>query len=717
MPPTPAGPIRPSATPTLPASSGRVPAGTGPLPPAELDRWVAGGNASRDTARADGDGRPGILSLSGTRVGDLMDKAASRLGEQVLYRDYGVRPPSLSLGGPGGIGFALRVHALRDTDGRVQDDPHRRETSRRMAEAGTPVTWAEVRGAVEPWAGYPFSIPALGAGVTIGFTTDASVALSVLSPHRHPLRQTVADLGIHLPFRAEEAMAYAEGTEVELRGRGRLAVSAGARLSDHVVPLAGAWNMGVSVGIDTYRSRDMELALKVKRLDGSRVAVSLEEVTGRGDGTALSARAGISGPVPQLPEKGGRAGEIANRTLTAQAQRWLNAEASIAVSERTANREIQTFVMDLDTPSGRQAYEAALALDLRPAQKAAAQGDPALRAITYDEQARTERRDIDARIGGLTLVDDERQVETGHGRLTRPEGVMVVDRADLLHAHEDIVTRWFSGRKRTERQLLTVTPESGGARETWLRSKQEIKVDLSTTEGAVRRFLVLARHLDLRQAADGLEDDGKTLDAFGKSERRVEAYVTAEGLERLYQADPDRIREAFATAYEEIDQPWDQPVLFDSQKASIWRRTPWLATDHADHSEVMALLRQGPQPNGPGNEGPTPDQRYANLTGRPLWQDAEAWRESERLVELLGKMREAGPADRARLLAGLAKEMDTDLARELSTMARLAGPETVVVPEMRLSGPKAPDLLYRRGDAPRDPRKEIDAAIRGHRTP
>lgn len=717
MSPTPAGPIRPATSPTPTSGAVRRPAGTGPLPPTELDRWVAGGNASRDGLKAEGEGRSGVLSLSGTRVGELMDKAASRLGEQVLYRDYGVRPPSLSLGGPGGIGFALRLQPLRDTDGRVQDDPHRRETSRRMAEAGTPVTWAEVRGAVEPWAGYPFSIPALGPGVTIGFTTDASVALSVLSPHRHPIRQAVADLGVHLPFRAEEAKAYAEGTEVELRGRGRLAVSAGARLADHVVPLAGAWTLGASVGIDTYRSRDMELALRVKRLDGSKVAVSVEEVTGKGEGTALSARAGLSGPMPNIPDTGGRVGDLARKSLTQQAQRWLHAEASIAVSERTANREIQTYVMDLDTPVGRQAYEAALALDLRPAQQAAAAGDPAMRAIRYDERATTDRRDVDARIGGLTLVDDERQIETGHGRLERPEGVMIVDRADLLHAHEDIVTRWFSGRKRTERQLLAVTPETGGTRETWLRSKQEIKVDLSTPEGAVRRFLVLARHLDLRSAADGLENNEDVLDAFGKSERRIEAYVTAEGLERLFKADPDRIREAFARAYEEIDLPWDQPVLFDSQKASIWRRTPWLATDHPDHGEVMALLRQGSQANGPGNEGPTPDQRYSNLTGRALWQDAEAWRESERLVELLGRMAEAAPADKARLLASFAKEMDTDLARELSTMASVAGPDAVVVPEMRLSGPKAPDLRYGRGEAPRDPRKEIDAAIRGHRTP
>lgn len=723
MSPTPAGPLRPRTTSAQPsAAATRRPAGTGPLVPAELDRWIAGGGPhTPEGPKGTGEGRSGTLLVTrpdpAAAASGPVDRAIARLGNEVLYRDHDIRPSGLALGAPGGAGFALRLRPLRNSESRIQDDPYRRETTRRMNEAGTPVTWAEVRGAIEPWTGLPFAVPMPGAGLTVGFSADAALALSVLSPHRQPLRQTVADLGIRLPFRAEDALAYAQGTEVELRGRGRLAVSAGARLTHHEVPLSGDWSVGASVGAEAHRSRELELAFKVKRLDGSQVAVSLEEVVAKGAGASLKAQAGLTGPSPDLPTGGGQGGDLARKALTAEALRWLSAEASIATSEREAHRTIQTFVMDLDTSEGRTAYEAALALDLRPAQRAAAAGDPASRSIRYEERSSSESLEVDARLGRFSLLDRERRIDRGQGRLTRPEGVVVVDRADLLHSHEDLLTRWFAGRKRTERQFLSVAPENGGKSETWLRSLQEVKVDLSTPEGAVRRFLVQARLLGLREVSDGMEENMRTLEAFGRSERRIEAYITAEGLETMLQAEPELIREAFAQAYEDLDRPWDQPVLFDSQKAAIWRMTPWLATSHPDHAEIMELLRQGPHPGDAEASGPSPESRYAQLTGRPLWQDAEAWREGERLVQLLGDMRSSSAAGRSRLLARHATDVDTDNTRELSTLARLAGPAGVVVPEMRLSGPDAPELSYRRGLAPRDPRRAVEASVQGHRTP
>lgn len=637
------------------------------------------GDALTDSARP----RPGEAGKT------MMGKIGGKLAEKALFNEYGYRPPSVRFSQYGGVGFDIRIKPLKADDGLVQNDPNRQATIERFKKEGKSITWTEMRGAVTPSVGIPLWNPVGPVNLGVGLSASASLGVSVLFPVRHDVKEAASNLSVNLPFDADTARELTEGTEVTMRGTGGVAVRAGTRVGDTWVPLRGPWSLGTSIGADSYVSKSMELVVRVKRLDGDKVFVSLSEIETDGKGASASARVGVHSQV-EVPDSGNewvdRGRNLATKTITRQIEKWLSLEARAIYSRAESEREIKNYVLDLSRPEARKAYEDLVKLDTRKADQLDAQGpESGVWAVWLTEQADVSAKEFRARLGGLDLVRSQSRAEYAHGRLFTRQGRLDYDRAQLENKYEDIITRWWKGERETRREFVETRNPDGTNPRSLLHVRNEVKVGLSTPTEDVRRFMVLARYLGVSNPDPAVSEKNlEFLSSFGRSQRVIDFALNPKGLERLLSASDDDLHRAFAAGYEELDKPWEVTRIFPWETDFSWRKTPWLEKDHPRYAEIIEMLEAGPERTSDSDPHTrTRDEEYFWLTGRPLWQDSAAYKEAKDLVDIVGKLRRAStPGERSRILKEESGRLDVDCIRELAMLAKVAGRDGLRVQEL-----------------------------------
>lgn len=628
------------------------------------------------------------LSASGAA---MLGEVNSGLQNSFLYRQYGYTPPTIHLGKYGALWLRLHLKLVKPGDPLIAKDPARAATTAAASSAGQPVTWADVRGALNPGIWLPAWIPVGPVGAQIGFSADASVGFSVLSPYSHKLGRAVHNLTFKPPVSARRALALTPGTQVAIEGRGRVAIDGGVSGGNSFLPVNGPLTVGVSYGVDSYVSREATLDVSVERLEGQNVRVTISRAATRGKGDVASVRVGVHSNLGRVvPKVSGIAG-VGERFLigqiSGQIERWLSLDASQIYATSDTQETVASFELDLSRPDAARAYDALMALDTRPAAALARHGaSTGVWEAHLTSTIQTTTSGTDAHLGPIELLKDRSQAKVVHDDLQTRRGLMTVDAGTVDASHSDILTRWWSGRRKAQSEIVTAnSPGTSQSTTTW-HLDSDLKVDGWTSASNVRKFFLTAGALGVTtpQTAQALADKA-FLDSFGATEMVLDASLTTQGLARVLSASPLDVQEAYSQAYESLDRPFVSPTLFGHGEG--WRVSPWLKTDDPRYPTVMKLLAEGPQigESGRDNRSSSNSARYCWITGRDLGQDSEAYKESLKFSTLIARLRGArSPVELSAILAANRGDFSSDDRIVMDALGRLAGPGGVSVHQASL---------------------------------
>src|SRR5205814_1645340 len=120
------------------------------------------------------------------------------------------------------------------------------------------------------------SVPVGPGMVNFGFSAEGGATYSVLAPQAMKPQAALAhaqNSPIDLPLNAESARRLERGTDVLLQGRGSLAgeVGVGVGKDFHGIGVSG----GIKIGV----AKDVDASVKIKKLDGDKVLVSLSRLS------------------------------------------------------------------------------------------------------------------------------------------------------------------------------------------------------------------------------------------------------------------------------------------------------------------------------------------------------------------------------------------------------------------------------------------------------
>jgi hypothetical protein len=575
-----------------------------------------------------------------------------------------------------------------------------------MERAASAAWWAVVLGA---WLGGPgvassqepspalnrtfarqvaLNVPLRAANGT--FSAGGSARPSELGPGA-PGKLTLPGPG--MPFSAAVARSLLPGSEVRLEGQGQLALQAGGSPRRAQPVLAGVGTASAAGSASGALTRECKVSLVVKRLDGDRVQVALSRtdsgqaaasLSGHADLT-LSASALASAKVgPVAPEAVAKAQELLDGVT-----RWTQADVAGKLSRARSGLELKSWTLDLSQREGAKAFDELLRLDPRRAERA---GSTARLSASNQERSFA----VQAELGKqLSLLNWARQRSESNLVLRSSDGDLALSRVSVGETYSDLVSDLFSGRRAQSTQLLLLQ-RPGKPLEGFLHVRQTIQGDKLTTEADLHRFLAFAeligagssRTAELRRNATSWR--ARYDDNFGRSSRTVDLYVTDAGLSKLAQASPERIRAAFAEAYELLDRPTQVDIRLGDLD-DVWSRTPWLVREDANHGTILKLLE-----TEKGSAGwSQADRQYRRITGRSLGVDGAAWQKSQQIVAFAGKLRAArSPAERAQEFSKLGGSLD--LGKTLATIGMIAGKENLLLNELALRGERGFDLTVAR---------------------
>lgn len=637
----------------------------------------------------------------------------AKLGEfsdKLFYNDYSGKIVSYDPVPWGGLALEMGARPIAPENSLLTNDPYRARTIAKMKAQGQNATWAEVRGVIKPHISGGIGAPVGPVSIGAGAWAEGEIGLSVLSPYPNSFKAPVKageDLTVDFPFSAKKATALVEGSEAVMRGRGSVGISGSVSAGQNYQ--LGAVQVGVSAGVSTSTSKSLDLALKVKRLDGSKVLVSLTRVDGTGEGASVSVSAGLQVPVKENLESH-KVPSLGANLIDSQIERWLRLDVGLHYSTSSSDKDVAAYVLDLDSPDGAAAYEQMLRLDMGKAEDLAAKGSTGVRRAHLDEHTEAKGKGADAHLGPLTLLNTTESTALSQGHLEDAKGKMDYQIGTVNRQHEDLVTRWWGGRKSTTREIIETNRQMVG---NLYHVRSEVAVDGSTSSDAVRRFLTAAGYVvgDDR-VKKAMADDPDLLNRFWRSDRVLDVAIKDDGIQKLFNATPAELHAAYAASYEELDRPWDTSTFLGGTKA--WRTTPWLNTTDPHFPEVMQLLAQGPEgasSNGDSNE--TRDQSYYWITGRSLADDSEAFTEAKSLVSLITSLKNAKtPQERTQLLVKADDKFDLDPLRELGMLTKVAGRENVAVKELALRDrSNGKDLVFESFGLTGDPREQVEQGL------
>ncbi len=183
----------------------------------------------------------------------------------------------LELGSYGELSGNIETDLLTADDARIQQDPLRKNTTDMLQEEGFDVVWSQSHARLKIGGSFAQTFPiATVVSGQVGFEANGELALQLTYPHEvEPGEQpTLLDIGVEslIPLQAADALAMLPGSEVSVSGKGTLGGELG--ISAGIGP-RGEVLVGACVGVCVGQTWTGDLAVKVKRLEGEQVEVTL----------------------------------------------------------------------------------------------------------------------------------------------------------------------------------------------------------------------------------------------------------------------------------------------------------------------------------------------------------------------------------------------------------------------------------------------------------
>ncbi len=701
---------------------------------AEQKSLIAGRlSESHFTSSAERDQVLGSLGLSAADLAPagsspaLLDKVKTKLvdlAKSELYKPYDFKVGAFELGEHVGLDLRVKAQLIDGSDPLIAEDKHRAATTKKHQDQGEALTWAIAGGGIYPHAGFSASVPIGPASVSIGFSANAAIGYSVLAPYAHEAQaalELAKNLSADLPFSAEKATALEAGTEITLRGTGRIAASSSIGIGYELAKVGDLVSVGASFGSSAGASKDLELSLRLKRLDGNKMFVSVSKVATNAGSLSVGAHVGVDLDTKSaIPDMGGgllaKAGDLAADQIDKQVEKWANLDFRATHSTSKSEKEVSSYVIDLSTEAGKSAYEDLLRLDFRKVDQLFADGDLSVSGAKLSDRVRTSGNELKLSFGPITLLRAVSSATKDHVELKAgPKGEETIDcyKTKLADGYSGILSDHWEGKRSMYRELVS-TQRAGEAEPSYYyHATNRIEGDGHTSLDDVRRFVEFA---DLLGALDpdtkAMAKNEKFLESFDDTNRTVDVYINDAGLAILGKAakeEPGKIMEAYAQVFERLDLPSEF-----SKKA--WKTAPWLETGHEKHDEIMKLLAKGPTPTNAGSHSQQVDTNsnaYKWITGRHLGRDSAAYKASGALVGLIKQLVELPtPQARMDLLAEQDKALGLDFWKGLGAVSLVAGAEHVLVNELRIEDLNThKDLVFQSEGAIQDPRAEINARL------
>lgn len=676
--------------------------------PATLDHL---GITSDELKRA-AESRDGLVDKVGRRLVDL--------ARDELFSPHDFDIANFAVGEHAGVGVTIKTRLIGSNDPLIRDDRFRNDR------AGGDTLWISTGAGIYPKANFGGSIPIGPASLSFGFSADASIGVSLLAPYDLELSAAVEaakKTTTKLALDSTRAREMATGTDMVLRGKGRVLARAGVGAGAELANIGSVASVGARVGVDTVISGELDLSVRTKRLDGDLVYVSISEVDTERASVSAGAHVGVDARLQEeFSDLGGglvsAAADAGLKAVDKQIEKWLKADIRAVHERSTTEREVKSYILDLSQPKAQQAYDDLMKLDTRAVEKLAEVGDNQtiggrpLSGATYaklDEHIRSKSNRLQGSFGPITLLSAVSKQQVRGGTLESGEGTIRYDRARLDDGYFGIFSHLWRGDRDVTRELVTVT-RNGGDPESHYRLKYSVEGDRITSRQDVRRFLMLALHLGALDGRTDLLTNRRFLKSFGRTDRNVDVFFTPEGLDRLADATSDDIGTAFGQAWANIERP--------RKGRGEWANfaAPWMAKDLPDYGRVMALLADGPSARQGGPRGNRRDDNsddYRRITGRSLRQDAAAFEDLQSFTKLIAALKDAPSGrERAEVFARADGELGLDFFTQLAAAATIVGREDTLVHDLSIEDRRNDrNFVFASEDAIQDIDVEVRRAI------
>jgi len=615
-------------------------------------------------------------------------------GRQLVQRERTLQVLDLEIGRFAGLGVTLRGRLLDSGDPLISGDEERR--SQGIAQPA--LRWSLLGGGVALKAGTQAPIQT----ASVGFEARAMLGFTLLYPLLGGLRSVddalVASV-IRLPLSSGNARDLPLGAECILRGRGSLCVSASMALASPV-----EWLPAIAVSAGSVKVfAPAEMIVRVKRLEASKVCVSLSTLMNRGVEASLGMQIGSTSEArAELAKLGGarvgRAGDLLEWVLDEQLETWLSVDLRRVMRVTRAEAGLSSYVFDLANARAGHAFDQLMGLDSSVADELAAEG-VAVWSATLRERIKTAEESLAFRFSKLDLIRAVSSATQGEGQFSLSSGRQLqYSRVKLDDRSSGLPALGF-GERSLSRELVQYRI-NGEPEDLFYRFAYTAHARWQTREDDLYGLLGLCELIGLLPDARKWVDEHRSvLPALSKIDRIVDVFISQAGLMRVADASHSKRHRAYGAAYEVIQSAAD----------GIERATsPWLDPDDTKRQQARQLLRKFPHRAAHSRE-------YRALSsGRELLRDAYAYREAQMLVDLFDKIADAPDAEaRSNVVYEASSLLKLPFYRELGMICVLAGRSEIVVQRIELRSERAKlSLVLADEDAPQDIGDETQRLMR-----
>ena len=312
------------------------------------------------------------------------------------------------------------------------------------------------------------------------------------------------------------------------------------------------------------------------------------------------------------------------------------------------------------------------------------------------KQKMSTQKSLTAKQGKLKLFLEVSKSKERHGVFESSDGDLITYELERFVDHDVM------------HEMITFTKGEDEKPYLFYHMKYKTEGDRKTSEEDVYKFLELARNFGALKGHEDLLENERFLNRFKETDRTVEVFFTGAGLGKVSVARDDVLEKVYAEVYRDVDRP---PEGTDG-----WERyaAPWLAVDHPDYGKVMTMLKTG-MSNEPGGRGRGRTNNvstlYGKLTGgRSFVQDRAAYENCERFVMMSSWMKSSATSrELVEHMGHLQGTFGLDFEKLVSAMARIAGPDDILVNELSLKSRRGGEdfVLWFEGQI-----QDIDAEIR-----
>lgn len=209
------------------------------------------------------------------RLGAEVDQAMHQLNADVT--DVLAEGFAVELGSYGELSGTITTDLFPSDDPFVADDPIRKSTTDLLLADEDDVVWSQSNARLKIGGSFEQTFPlATVVSGQVGFEANGELSISLTYPHgvETDAQPTLIDIGLdsQIPLRASDARSLLPGSEVHLSGKGTIGGSLG--VSAGVGP-QGEILVGASAGVHVGQTWSGNLEVKVKRLEGEQVQVTI----------------------------------------------------------------------------------------------------------------------------------------------------------------------------------------------------------------------------------------------------------------------------------------------------------------------------------------------------------------------------------------------------------------------------------------------------------